>query len=558
MTLRICIPLLLTSTVFAQLTPSDRAAADLAMKQIRGEAIRGHMRFLSDGMLQGRAPDAPGYEIAARYVSSELESMGLHPAGVKGTWYQEVPLRKAVVDETQSSVEFVRDDQAHQLTNAIDYVFDGDTLRTESRVEAPVVFVGFGVTAPDQEYDDYAGADVKGKLVASLYGAPARFPSTERAYYSDSVIKTKNAIAHGAIGILSFLSPEDQKRYPWKWLVPQIQAGQMRWLDDKGTPHNEFAQIQGAAFLSQTGTEKLFTAARSSLQQALATARSGQPQAFTLPVSVRMHRVSKHNELRSPNIIAELRGSDSALRNEYVVYTAHLDHLGICPPVNRDNVCHGAVDNASGTSSLLEIARAYTSLPHAPRRSVLFVFVTGEEMGLLGSDYFAYFPTVPRRSIVANVNIDGAPGLYYAMKDIVPLGAEHSSIGSDVEVASRQMGYEISPDPMPEEVAFIRSDQYSFVLQGVPAVDITDGVKASDPKVDGLAVIKTWLITRYHTPLDNMDQPLDYDSAAKVSGLNFLVGYELAQQDQRPTWNRGDFFGTTFGQMHDGSPIVKK
>jgi Zn-dependent M28 family amino/carboxypeptidase len=327
----------------------------------------------------------------------------------------------------------------------------------------------------------------------------------------------------------------------------------MHWVDGKGTPHDAFAEMRGGALLSQSGAEKLFTAAPHSLEQAFATARSGQPQAFTLPVSVRIHRVSKHTDLRSANIIAELPGSDPALRDQYVVYTAHVDHLGICPPVNGDSVCHGSVDNASGTSSLLEIARAYASLPHPPRRSVLFVFVTGEEMGLLGSDYFAYFPTVPRSSIIANVNIDGAPGLYYAMKDIVALGAEHSSIGSDVELAARETGYEISPDPMPEEVAFIRSDQYSFVLQGIPAVDITDGVKASDPKVDGLSVIRKWLTTQYHTPLDNMDQPLDYESAARASGLNFLVGYELAQQDKPPAWNSRDFFGTTFGPKHNGS-----
>ena len=549
--LRLCVPLLLISTGFAQqLSLSDRAAADLAIRQIRPEAIRAHMRFLSDNMLTGRAPGTPGYDIAARYVASELEAMGLHPAGDERTWYQQVPLRKAVVNEPHSSVEFIRNGQVQQLTNATDYVLSGDVLRTEISVEASVVFVGFGVTAPDQQYDDYAGAEVKGKVVAYVHGAPARFPATERAYYSDGVTKTKNAISHGAIGILEFLSPEDQKRLPWDWLVPQIQAGNMQWLDNNGTPHNAFAEIRGGALLSQRGAERLFTAALHSLEQVLATARSGQPQAFALPVSIRIHRVSKPTDLRSSNIIAKLVGSDPALRDQYVVYTTHLDHLGICPPVNEDNVCHGTIDNASGASSLLEIARAYASLPHAPRRSVLFVFVTGEEMGGLGSDYFAYFPTVPRGSIVANVNIDGAPGLYYAMKDIVPLGAEHSSIGNDVELATRQMGYEISPDPMPEEIQFIRSDQYSFVLQGIPAVQIIDGVKASDPKVNGLAVIKKWLTTQYHTPLDNMDQPLDYDSAARASGLNFLVGYELAQQDQPPAWNKGDFWGSTFGPKH--------
>ena len=245
-----------------------------------------------------------------------------------------------------------------------------------------------------------------------------------------------------------------------------------------------------------------------------------------------------------------MKGSDRRLRDQYVVYTAHVDHLGICPAVNGGNVCHGALDNASGTSTLLEIARAYASLPEPPRRSVLFVFVTGEEMGLLGSDYFAHFPTAPLNSIVADVNIDGAPGSYFPMKDVVALGAEHSTLGGEVATAAKIMGFEVSPDPMPEEVSFIRSDQYSFVLQGVPAVNVEDGVKSTDPKINGLEVIKKWLVTRYHTPLDNMDQPIDFDSTAKGAVMNFLVGYEVAQQERSPDWVKGDFFGTTFGPRH--------
>jgi Zn-dependent M28 family amino/carboxypeptidase len=257
--------------------------------------------------------------------------------------------------------------------------------------------------------------------------------------------------------------------------------------------------------------------------------------------------------IESPNIVAELKGSDASLRDQYVVYTAHVDHLGICPAVEGDNVCHGALDNASGTASLLEIACGYASLPKPPRRSVLFVFVTGEEMGLLGSDYFAHYPTVPLKSIVANVNIDGAPGVYFPMKDVVVLGSEHSSMSDEVNSAAKALGYDLSPDPMPEEVLFIRSDQYSFVLQGVPAVDITDGVKSTDPNVNGLDVVKKWLVTRYHTPLDNMEQPIDFESAAKGSLMNFLVGYEVAQRPSVPEWNKGDFFGTTFGPRHAGN-----
>ncbi|HEY6373526.1 MAG TPA: M28 family metallopeptidase [Candidatus Sulfotelmatobacter sp.] len=545
----VCFSGVLSLTLFAQ-DSSDRAAVVVATKNISASEIRAHIRFLADSLLQGRAPGTPGYDIAARYVATELEGMGLHPA-VSGSWFQSVPLQKAVIDGAASSLTLTVNGKAQKLTDAKDYIlsswFANPAAKGESKagsdVSAPVVFVGFGVTAPDQKYDDYAGIDVRGKVVAGFYGAPSTFPSTERAYYSDGIVKAKNAVAHGAVGVVSMMIPEDWKRYRWEWLVPQVQAGDMHWLDKRGAPHDFFPELRGNALLSGQGAKLLFAGAPKTLDQAVSDARAGKPQAFAMPVNVHIHTVAEQSLIQSSNIVAELKGSDPALRDQYVVYTAHVDHLGICPPGNGDNVCHGALDNASGSSTLLEIARAYASLPQPPRRSVLFVFVTGEEMGLLGSDYFAHFPTVPLKSIVANLNIDGAPGVYFPLKDVVALGAEHSTLGDEVAAAAKVMGYDVSPDPMPEEVAFIRSDQYSFVLQGLPAVDIEDGVKSTDPKINGLEVIKKWLVTRYHTPLDNMEQPIDFEAAAKGAVMNFLVGYQVAQRDAAPSWIKGDFFG---------------
>jgi hypothetical protein len=550
---------LFSFNLFAQ-TSTNHAAVDIATKVIRPEQIRAHIRFLADSLLEGRAPGTPGYDIAARYVATELEGMGLHPAA-SGGWFQPVPLARAVTDVKASSLVLTVNGKEQKLADAKDYVLSTwftspagkDPSTSASDVNAPLVFVGFGVTAPDQKYDDYAGVDVHGKIVVEIYGAPSAFPSTERAYYSDGVVKAKNAVVHGAIGAISIAQPEDWKRYSWEWLVPQIQSGEMHWLDQSGVPHDFFPELRGSALLSQQGAATLFAAAPKTLEQVFATARAGKPQAFALPISAHLHTVAAQTVIQSSNIVAELKGSSPTLRDQYVVYTAHVDHLGICPPVNGDNVCHGALDNASGTSTLLEIARAYASLPQPPQRSILFVFVTGEEMGLLGSDYFAHFPTVPLHSIVANVNIDGAPGVYFPLKDVVALGAEHSTLGDEVAAAAKVMGYDVSPDPMPEEVSFIRSDQYSFVLQGVPAVDVEDGVKSTDPKINGFELIKKWLVTRYHTPLDSMDQPIDFDSAAKGAVMNFLVGYQVAQHDAPPTWNNGDFFGTTFGPRHAGT-----
>lgn len=331
-----------------------------ALAGIDGEAIRAHMRFLSDSLLQGRAPDGPGYAIAARYVQTELESMGLKPAGTNGDWYQPVPLRKSMLDSAKSSLVLIRSDGKRALVDGQDYVFTASLSRPESMVEAPVVFVGFGVTSKHQHYDDYAGVDVRGKVVAMIDGAPAKFPSEERAYDSDGIIKARNAVAHGAVGILEIMLPEDSKRYPWAWLVPQIQAGSMGWVEGNGEVHNTFPQLRTNALLSDQGAVVLFAGAPKSLSDVFAAARAGQPQAFALPLSVQMQTASTHKSLESPNIVARLEGSDPKLREQYVVYTAHVDHLGICPPVSGDSVCHGAVDNASGTASVLAIARAYT------------------------------------------------------------------------------------------------------------------------------------------------------------------------------------------------------
>lgn len=550
--------LLLSFPVYGQ-DPPDRAIIDSATKTIRPEQIRAHIRFLADTLLQGRAPGTPGYDIAARYVATQLEGMSLRP-GVAGIWYQPVPLQKALTDEVASSLTLTVDGKEQKLIDAKDYILSTwfansvtkDGSRAESDVSAPLVFVGFGVTAPDQKYDDYAGVDVRGKIVVWLSGAPASFHSTERAYNSDGIVKEKNALAHGAVGVLEISLPEDWKRYPWEWQVPQVQMGEMRWLDKGNVPHNFFPGLRGYALLSEQGAPKLFAGAPKTLDEVFATARASKPQSFTLPGTAHIHTVAAQNQIHSVNIIAELPGSDPKLSGEYVVYTAHVDHLGVCPAIDGDNVCHGALDNASGVATLLEIARAYSQLPRAPRRSVLFVFVTGEELGLLGSDYFAHYPTVPRKAIVANVNMDGAPGEFYAMKDIVPLGSEHSTLGEEVVAAGKALGYDVSPDPMPEENNFIRSDQYSFVLLGVPAVDVTDGIHPVDSSIDGLGLQKKWLVTRYHTPLDNIDQPIDFDSMAKGAVLNLLIGYRVAQKDAAPQWNQGDFFGTTFGPRHAG------
>ena len=241
-----------------------------------------------------------------------------------------------------------------------------------------------------------------------------------------------------------------------------------------------------------------------------------------------------------------LRGSDARLRDEVVVFTAHLDHLGVGEPVRGDSIYNGALDNASGSAALLEIARAFTTLPERPRRSVLFLSVTAEEDGLLGSDYYAQHPTVPIERIVANVNIDGL-AILYPLRDIVMLGAEHSTLDSTVARVARRMGVAVSPDPFPQEVFFVRSDQYSFVRRGIPSLFPFMGLQ-SDSGVYAPTRFKQWLATRYHTSQDDADQPMDLASGAKSAQLEFMVGLEIANAPERPAWKEGDFFERTFGR----------
>jgi Zn-dependent M28 family amino/carboxypeptidase len=265
-------------------------------------------------------------------------------------------------------------------------------------------------------------------------------------------------------------------------------------------------------------------------------------------VSVRIKIVSKFEELRSPNVVALLQGSDSKLRDEFVVYTAHLDHLGIGEPVNGDNIYNGALDNASGSACLLEIARAYSEIKTRPRRSILFVSVTAEEEGLLGSDYFAHYPTVVKSGLVADLNIDGNLALLWPIGDVTARGSEHSTLDAAAREAATRMGMDVSPDAHPEQLFFIRSDQYSFVKQGIPSIFLAAGTKSSDPKIKPEEIRATFRETIYHKPQDDMSQKFDFRSGATFARYSFLVGYVVAQQNKKPEWNLGDFFSEHYGK----------
>jgi hypothetical protein len=520
-------------------------AAEAAMATIRPEVIRANMRFLADDLLEGRGTATRGHEIAAKFMAAQFEQMGLEPAGDNGTYFQIVPFRSGRPDETKTTISLVRGGKEQKLVYRKDFITNVDPGRPDSSVEAPLIFVGDGVTAPEQGYDDYKGIDAKGKIVVLAYNAP-HFESSVKAHYSAIEVKEGIAVAHGAVGMIVISDPIWEELYPFSKETRDLDFPQFRWLDKQGQPNDYFSELKGGAILSLEQTKKLFEGSGHTAEEVFADVKAGTPKSFPLPLTAKIHMVTKLEDVHSPNVVAKLEGSDPTLKNEFVVYSSHSDHLGIGQPVNGDSIYNGALDNASGSSLLLEIARAFTKRNPRPRRSRLFVSVTGEEAGLLGSDYFAHYPTVAKDSIVADVNMD-EDQMLWPLEDIIAFGAEHSSLEGIVKKAADRMHLGVSPDPMPEETVFIRSDQYSFVKQGVPAVFPTPGFKSSDPKINPEAIFKKWESERYHEPGDDMQQPgLLFDEAAKYGRFVFLVGDLIADDAQRPAWNKGDFFGDRY------------
>jgi hypothetical protein len=525
-------------------------AAEAAMATIRPEAIRANMRFLADDALEGRGTGTRGHEIAAKFMAAQFEALGLQPAGENGTYFQSVPFRSGRPDEAKTTLTLVRGGKEQKLVYRKDFITTVDPGRTDSSVEAPVVFVGEGVTAPEEGYDDYRGIDARGKIVVMAFEAP-QFESSLKAHYSAAEVKEAIAVAHGAVGMIVISDPILEDIYPYSKQTRDLDFPQFHWLDRQGRPNDYFPELKGGAILSLDETKKLFEGSGHTAEEVFADIKAGKPKSFAMPMTAKIHNVTKLEDVHSPNVAAKLEGSDPNLKSEYVVYSSHSDHLGIGEPVKGDKIYNGALDNASGSAILLELARAFSKMNPRPRRSILFVSVTGEEAGLLGSDYFARYPTVVKGAIVADVNMD-EDLMLWPLEDIIPFGAEHSSLDGVVKKAAERMHLGISPDPMPEETVFIRSDQYSFVKQGVPAVFPVPGFKSSDPKINPAAIFKKWELERYHEPGDDMEQPgLLFDEAAKYGRFVFLCGYFIAQEPERPVWNKGDFFGSRYGKKKE-------
>ena len=523
-------------------------ALDQGLAVVDRDRIETHLRFLADDARMGRMTGTPEYDEAAAYVAGQFETIGLERGGEDGSWFQAVPMLARRIDVDSASVVFHQDGVEKAQRWKEDFVMGGDVVRDETSITAEVIFVGFGIHAPDMGYSDYDGMDVEGKIVAMFGGAPDRFPHNERAYYSSGLVKAEEAVARGAVGSLSLRSRIDQRRYSWKRISENagVRPG-MSWINLSGDAANYFPELQGGAVINVPPAEELFSRSPISFEDALDAADAGTPLSTPLGTEVTLARRTAHESITSPNVIGILRGSDPVLADEYVVFTAHLDHVGTGVPIDGDTIYNGMYDNAMGSSLLIETARAFAEMPEPPRRSIIFIALTGEERGLVGSDYYAHYPTVPGDAIVANVNLD-MPLFLYPLADIIAFGAEHSSLEAVIADAVAGEGFALTPDPMPEEVIFIRSDQYSFVRQGVPSVFLVSGFKSSDPEIEGEKLWRGFLQTYYHQPSDDLSRTIDWPSAVRFARANVRIGYAVAEADTRPSWNEGDFFGEKFAR----------
>jgi len=544
----------------AGLLPVLAAAAEDGTTQVRDSAIEAHVRFLADDLLEGRGTGQRGHEIAARYVAAQFGQFGLLPGAGDGPdgWYQSFRLVESVpVLPAAAATLIAPDGSTRALEYGTHFLPGVDYKQPEAAIEAPLAFVGYGIHAPEFAHDDFAGIDLRGRIAVVFSGSPKKLPNHARAYYSASEQKLGSLVRRGAVGVISIDTPEEELRVPWERKMKQAWRSRMRALDPAGEPIEDYRELRGRFAFSRPAAELLFAGAPEPYASVIAKAQAGEPQNFELPGRVRLKTVAQLRELSSANVLGFLPGSDPLLAQEVIVVTAHLDHIGRGLSVGSgggDQIYNGAHDNASGIATMLETARVLAA-GKRPKRSVLFAAVTAEENGLIGSDVLARRGAGDGRRFVANVNMD-MPTALVATRDFVAFGAEHSTLGPIAARAAQREGYVLSPDPTPEEVIFIRSDQYSFVRQGIPAIYMDGGNQAVDPTVDAGALVKKFLQERYHTVNDDLSAPMDFATLAGLARVNLRILEDVGDASRPPEWLPGDFFGERFAKPSQGAGMT--
>ena len=507
--------------------------------------IEADVRFLADDLLEGREAGTRGYDLASLYVAQRFRAIGLAPAGDDGGWFQRVPMLRGVLQADGNAFAIVRDGREQALAFRDGFLSGINFNEAQAAVHAPAVFVGQGVYAPELGHDDFAGVDVKGKIAVMFNGAPAKFDNDRRAFYSSRRTKAEELARRGAVGLVVVQTDDEEKQSPWTRTAANWNRPGMRLRGEDGKGIDTWPQLRVTATVSAANADAVLTAGGHGAKRLFQDLRDGKLRAFDLPGTLRLASHTVITPVDSRNVVARLDGGDVALKNEHVVFSAHLDHVGIGAEVKGDAIYNGALDNALGIAVMLEAANRLAHEAAPTKRSLLFVAVTAEEKGLLGAEWFARNPTVPVDSLVANVNMD-MPMLLAPTSDVVPIGLEHSTLQPIVQQAAKEIGVSLSKDPAPEEVVFVRSDQYAFIRAGVPAVYLDGGYTGVDG--DAKAVQDAFLRERYHQPGDDLSQPIQWADAARLAKLNARIGRLIADAPQRPQWNAGDFFGGKFGK----------
>ncbi|MBZ5606043.1 MAG: M28 family peptidase [Acidobacteriia bacterium] len=512
------------------LTFSTLFAADVAQE---GKRWWSHIEVLADDNMEGRNTGSEGHKRAAQFVAGEFERNGLKPAGTSG-YIQPVQFSVHKIDEPASSLAIVQKGKATPLKLGEDANL---SVRADlaPATDAPAVFVGYGLVIPEKGIDDLAGQDLKGKIAVFLGGGPQSVPSALKAHFSSAAERWAAMRKAGAIGIASIANPKSMD-IPWARSTLARLSPTMSLADPK------YAELSGQQFaltVNPAQAEKIFAASGHTFAEILKLADADKPLPhFPLNLNFRAKVKIDRSQVESQNVAGLRPGSDPVLKNEYVVFSAHLDHLGVGQPINGDKIYNGAMDDASGIASLIEMALLMKEQNLHLKRSILFLAVTGEEKGEQGSLYYASNPTIPKKAIVADINMDMFLPLF-PLKYLEVQGLDESTLGDDIRAVCQKAGIVVQADKQPDRNRFIRSDQYSFIKQGVPALAFKFGYIPGTPEDK---IFNDWLTNRYHAPSDDLSQPVDKTAAAQFNRLLLDLGERVANAKDRPHWKSNSFF----------------
>lgn len=515
------------------------SAAFAAMETIDPERIRWHVRFLSHDLLEGRGTGQRGGDIAAEYIATQFAEYGLKPAGENGSYLQKVPLVGiTTLPATQFSL-LPKQGEVMNLKPLDEYVASDQTQMPESEVDADIVYVGYGIEAPEYNWDDYKGADVRGKVLLMLVNEPPSddpkfFKGKALTYYGRWTYKYEEAARKGAVGVI-LIHKEDMASYPWE-VVRNSNSGEKSYLKLEGPA------LKVAGWVQFDVAKKLAAGSGLDLDKMMADARSSGFRPVNLGAKLKAHMVSKVRNFESNNVLAMLPGSNRNLKDEAVIYTAHYDHLGIRPDMPGDNIYNGAADNATGCGILLELARAFSVAKERPERSIIFASVTAEEQGLLGSEYLGKHPPIPARKITLDLNYDDVKPLG-APEEVEVSGAERTTFYPWVQATAKEFRLAIRPDARPEAGHFYRSDHFSLARVGIPSFSINEGMKfRGHDEAWGLAQDKEYTEKHYHQPSDEYHPQMDFVGDAAMARFGFALGWEAASSPRLIGWQKGDEF----------------